>query len=478
MDLRNKKILVLGLNRNGIHALRALSKLGALVHGFDKGADAAAIASFNEQYPQLKAKAFWGGEMPSLGKDASLIVIAGARPVYSEEIAFYQSSGARFITPLELALALFKFPVIGITGTNGKSTVSKMLGTIMAKTGKSAFIAGGSFSPFLDFILEGKKYDFGIFEMNSSNLEELQSVKPHIAIITMIAPSHFERHGSFFDYQKAKAKITASQDENNWLVYNADNPYVVDLAAKSKARPFAFYPSNPRRFSKALVDYAYYERKSLYYARDAESEERFDLQGSRIQGIHNYLNALSAVAAARLLDLPHQAVQLGIEAYEPLPYRMQKCFEKNGKVYFNDSAASNPAATAWGVIQFKKPIILILGGLDRGSDFRKLRIYIQKKVKLLILFGESRRQIFAKLKDLTGTYLVDSLEEAVKLSKLKSEAGDNIVFSPACAPEPHLYSGYKGRGDRFLQALKEVYGDELEKKRKADSILPVAGIKA
>ncbi len=373
---------------------------------------------------------------------------------------------------LDQILQSAKIPVIAVTGTNGKSTVAKMIQLMLTKSGKKVFLGGGSFEPYEKILENKKKQDLAVLEVSSFTLSEIKTFKPRVAVITNIVPSHFERHKNFREYLQAKVRIFSAQTDEDVLVYNAENEYVVNEIKKAKSHLIPFYISNPKRYSKKITEAAYWSENKIFYLQANLDPEVYSLEKMKLKGLYQVMNLLAALSAARPMGATPQAVQEVIDSFEGLPHRMQKCLEREGLVFYDDSRASNPAATAWGLMSFQKPVVLIAGGFDRGADYKKLSPYLPKKVKLLILFGENRRQMFSALKDLTETFLVATLEEAIHLARGKSQKGDNIIFSPASPPELALYEGFEGLGKRFKEILNEEYGIDLQKKRRKDFLSP------
>jgi UDP-N-acetylmuramoylalanine--D-glutamate ligase len=476
MNIRGKKCLVLGLAKEGIAAVKVLHQLGAKVLAYDMGAHDEWVKTVSQELPALNKRIFFGPTPPSEILEIQMVILTGGQEIYRDLIETFSSKAIPVLSPLEFTLQCSKLPYIAVTGTNGKSTVAKMTEMMLEESGKKVFLGGGAFDPFLKLLGAKKIFDLAVYEVSSTALENVSSLKPAVAVLTNLAPHHFERYATQTEYFATKGKIFSNQDKNDVLVYNAENAYAVKLAEKAPSRVFPIYLSNPHVYSKEITEYASYENKKMFLCRRGEETETYFSEKMQVKGLHQIANALSALTAARLMGATPAAIQTALQKFTSLPHRLQKCFEKNGLTFFDDTSSWNPAATAWGLASFKKPVILIMGGINRGANYAKLYRYVKKKVKLLILSGEVRRKMYQHLKEATDTYLTGSLEEAVHLAIAKSQPGDTVVFSPAAAPEPHLYAGYDGRGERFLELIKQELTVEFEQKRKSDSVDPY-GIK-
>lgn len=469
MDLKGKKVLILELNKEGAGVCQALQTLGAKPLLLDCSANEGRRRAVLEKLDVMEDQVFLDDPSNPQLLNVSLAIVAGPRTNYPDILETLQQKNIPVLSPLELSLQYSKVPIVAVTGTNGKSTVAKMIEKMMLASGKKVFLGGGSFEAYSALISRKKNWDVAILVVGSAVLQECKFFKPQVSIITNLMPAHMERHSTRSDYFDAKAKIFLDQTDHETLIYNADNKYVVELVQKAKASLLPFYLSNPQSYSQNIGDCAFYEKGSLFYKEQSQVESFF-IQQKFMKAPHQRANALCAIAASCKMAVGKVAIQNALDTFETLPHRLQKCFEKNGLIFYDDSRSSNPAATAWGLMAFQKPVVLIMGGLYWGASYHKLKQYLKERVKLLIIFGEGRRKMFSGVKGVTETYLVNSLSEAVSLAIVKSHKGDEVVFSPAAPPEPELYEGYSGRGDCFIKTVKEALGVEMEKKRLYDTL--------
>jgi len=358
------------------------------------------------------------------------------------------------INVLDEIRATFQGKIIGITGTNGKSSVALILSEILKKSQQNFFLGGGAFRPLEE--LSSSSEPIAILEIGSTLLEHCQSFRPDIGILTNLAPSHFERHGSVAAYYQAKMKLFLYQTPQDQLIFNAENPELVRFAKEAKSKTFPVYFSNPRAYSRKIQSAAYYDRQKFFFMSEGVVEE-YPIDIQKFRGEHLVLNVLAAIAAARFLKIDSKFIQGALDDFQGLPQRLEKCAEREGRIFYDDSRAKNPLATAWGLMSFSKPVILISGGINTRADYRHLKEFISKKVKLLILMGKVRREMYRHLQGLVETYLVEDLSDAMELIKVKSIAGDTILFSPATFLDPEHYSSFDALSAEYRKLIDNLF---------------------
>lgn len=457
MEFRNKNGLILGLSSSSSKLCEVLTRWGSKFQILGFGSDKKKLSNFKKNNPNFTSctsSKFDSSEISNF----DYVIRDGSNEYYEDFLAEASRQGIPSFNILEIVSLKTDIPIIAITGTNGKSTVAKLVELMLSKSGKRIFLGGEGFEPYINLVEKKEKCDFAVLEIDSATLEEVNLFHPKVAILHSLVPAHFETYGSLSKYFNAKAKIFSNQNEEDILIYNAENKYIVDLSLRAKSHPFPFYAKNPRIYSKNITECTYYESGQISYCLPGNSPEIYSTRQMKIRGMHNAENIMCALSAVRYLGGDPRAVQEVINTFEGLPHRMQKCLEKDGITYYDDSRSSNPAATSWGLMTFEKPVILIAGGFDRGTNYRNMASTIKKKVKLLILMGQARRAMFSCLKDTTDIFLVETLKEAVQLARSKSQKGDTIVFSPAALPEPHPSQSVEERGQEFLKILKEGAG--------------------
>jgi UDP-N-acetylmuramoylalanine--D-glutamate ligase len=436
--------MVLGLARTGIAAARFLAENGAAVIVSDRRSEAeltletAALAGVPVHY-------FLGGEDPASLDGVDLIVPSPGVPQDNPLLNEAARRGIGILSEIELGYRFVGAPLVAITGTNGKSTTTSLIGAMLKAAGAKVFVGGNIGAPLIGFA--GQKWDWGIVEISSFQLEWVEAFRPKIALLLNLTEDHLDRYASFRDYCAAKERIFAAQQADDVAVLNRDDPLVWAMRERIRARVVSFGWSPVGEGVSAANDEIIW--------RNAGREERFALARAKIHGVHNVENLMAAVAAAKAVGVAAPAIQSAIEGFAGLAHRLEFVREKDGVRYFNDSKGTNVGAVVKSLAGFSTPVILLAGGVDKGGDYAPLAGEIRRTVKKLILFGAAKEKIRAALGDLTETVVVESLEAAVREAAASSGAGDVVLLSPACSSFD-MFRDYTERGKRFRALVQEL----------------------
>jgi len=436
--------MVLGLARTGIAAARFLAENGAAVIVSDRRSEAeltletAALAGVPVHY-------FLGGEDPASLDGVDLIVPSPGVPQDNPLLNEAARCGIGILSEIELGYRFVGAPLVAITGTNGKSTTTSLIGAMLKAAGAKVFVGGNIGAPLIGFA--GQKWDWGIVEISSFQLEWVEAFRPKIALLLNLTEDHLDRYASFRDYCAAKERIFAAQQADDVAVLNRDDPLVWAMRERICARVVSFGWSPVGEGVSAANDEIIW--------RNAGREERFALARAKIHGVHNVENLMAAVAAAKAVGVAAPAIQSAIEGFAGLAHRLEFVREKDGVRYFNDSKGTNVGAVVKSLAGFSTPVILLAGGVDKGGDYAPLAGEIRRTVKKLILFGAAKEKIRAALGDLTETVVVESLEAAVREAAASSGAGDVVLLSPACSSFD-MFRDYTERGKRFRALVQEL----------------------
>jgi len=466
LELRGKTVLVLGAIETGVHVSQYLSGKSAKVFLFGKPAEE---DGFRRNVKELSAKIqlHFGETLPEDFAKPDFVIFAQAKEKYQVLIDRLMAQGIPVYSALEFICALSEAKVVAVTGTNGKSTTIKMIDLMLQKSQVPATLAGGSFASFIEAIQSAQKSKLLLLEVNSHQLQDSENFHPAIAVMTNLTKAHYERHGRSNTYARAKAKIFARQGTEDILIYNADNAPLVKMAKEAASQKFPVFVSTvPNPFGKEAPQgpHVRYAEKIFHLTLPDGVAEKYSTHNMQVRTQHFFENAMEAVACARLLGAKPPAIQQALEEFTGLPHRMQKIVSARGVDWYDDSRASNPAATSWGIWGFKKKVILITGGRETYIKYELMAGAVKAQVKLLILVGQSRRRMDAALEDTTEMFLVKTLEDAVKLAYGRAEKGDVVVYSPACPPEPGLFASMEARGELFAALIqKELAGDVRDK---------------
>ena len=349
------------------------------------------------------------------------------------------------LSEIELAQRFFRAPLIAITGTNGKSTTTTLIGAMLKADGKKTFLGGNLGAPFIGAVED--QWDWGVVEISSFQLEWVEIFKPHIAVHLNVTEDHLDRYPSFADYCRAKERIFAAQSGADWAILNRDDERVWALRDRLKARVVSFGFSSIAQGVFATDD--------EIVLRANENEERFSLKNVKIQGVHNIENMMAAVAATKCAGVSRRAIEKTLEEFPGLEHRLEFVREKDGVRYYNDSKGTNVGAVVKSLASFSARVILLAGGVDKGGEYAPLADGVAKKVRRLILFGAAKQTIAAALGHLTTTVMVEDLGAAVRDAAAHGQAGDVVLLSPACSSFDQ-FSNYAERGKVFKARVQEL----------------------
>ncbi len=456
IQLRNKKVAVLGLLDPGIATIRFAHKQGAKVKAFGVASEAELARVKSE----LKGIAFElaAPKIPKGGLlDADLIVQTpgSARP-YKEEIEEARQKGIPILTDLELACQFYSAPIIAVTGTNGKSSVVKLIEKVLTLGGKKVLVAGGDFTDFADSLLKPGPFDHIVLELNSSRLKRVQNFHPHIAVLLNIYPGHSERHENLEEYASIKAKIFFQQTEKDFLVYESSRflkRLIQEKHCRAKTYPFSVVKQLPLGAS-----YSGLKDRQILFVSEQQDFSYFSADFPSLTGIPHVLNILAAVNVAKLCAVPDEVVQKMIADFQPIPDRLEFVRNLEGVGYYNDAKSVNLTSTAVALDSFADgSVILIAGGQYKSKQYyQKLRPQLSQKVRCLVIFGGYRKKFHEKWGEATETYIVPTLVDAVKVAAKKAEKGNKVLLSPACPPETHMHPSPHHRGEEFKRLVQEV----------------------
>ncbi|MCZ0717712.1 UDP-N-acetylmuramoyl-L-alanine--D-glutamate ligase [Aerococcus kribbianus] len=449
-DIKNKKVLVLGLAKTGMSVARHLTQLGALVTVNDQAP--------LEENPQAQSlieeniRVVSGGHPVSLLEEDFVLIVKNPGIPYSNPlIQAAMAKGLSVITDIECAYRLTAGEIIGITGSNGKTTTSQLTYNILsqAKQDKgNVYLAGNIGVPSLDVAMTAETNDRIVLELSSFQLQGSQDFRPHIAAITNIYPSHLDYHGSLAAYKAAKWRITANQEAEDYLILNADQEQWSGESYHTKAAIIPF------SLEQKLDQGAWYNRQEkalMWQDEKVADRELFPLPGN-----HNVANALVAVAIAKLYAVDNASIQKALANFYGVSHRLQFVQDYQGRAFFNDSKATNNEATITALKSFTSPVIWLAGGLDRGNSVEALAPYL-KHVKGMIVFGESKEKLIDLAEKLAIPVFgqAEEMTHIVDLAYAHSQEGDTILLSPANASWDQ-YNSFEERGDCFIQAVQEL----------------------
>ena len=450
LDLKDKKVLVVGLGKSGRAAALFLRRRGAQVTVSDvRSADQLA-----QQIPSLLEAGIIveaGGHGMHTFHSQDLIVVSPGVPLNTPELVQASNLGLPIIGELELAAHFLKGKILAVTGSNGKTTTTTLLGEILAAGGLQTLVGGNIGVPVIELIDDSTDASWSVLEVSSFQLETTQHFHPAISVILNITPDHLDRHGSFENYAAAKERIFAAQSAEDSLVLNADNTPCEEAAARSTARIYWF------SIEHAVPQGAWLQQGAVVYraAENAATEYVMPLSGIPLKGAHNIENVLAAVCAARLAGVSAESIRSSVESFQAVEHRLEYVATRHGVAFYNDSKATNVDATAKAIAAFSGGIHLILGGKDKGSPYTVLGELLRERVSAVYTIGAAAGKIESELRGVVSLYSCETLEKAVAAAFAAARSGEVVLLAPACAGFDQFES-YEHRGRVFKQLVKEL----------------------
>lgn len=456
---RGKKVLVVGFGRSGTSVARYLCKQGGQVTVTDLK-DKTELKDFIKLSSDLKIEYDLGRHEPSVFLSHEMIVVSPGVPLNIKPLEEARAQGIQITSEIEIAAKLLKEPLVGVTGTNGKTTTTILIHEMFKTDGRQPFMGGNIGTPLLDYFNFDKRADIIVAELSSFQLETVEKLVPAVAVFTNITEDHLDRYPDFNSYVMAKKKLLQVADKNSYVVLNYDDPILARFARETSAKVLAFTKRDPMaiggEFAEKFSGCYYVSGQNHIVAKVFGKEEVYPLARLRIFGDHNKENLMAAICAARSQGVKPASIQQVIDTFPGVPHRLEFVRKRDGVYFFNDSKATNVNSVAKSLSSFKKnPIVLIAGGKDKDSDFTPLSQLVKEKCKLLVLVGEAKEKINRAIGDCAETYLVGTFEEAVLFAYQKSRNGDIILLSPGCASFD-MFRNYEERGDYFKKLVNQL----------------------
>ncbi len=484
MDVKDKKIVVIGIARSGVGAANLLCKLGATVTVTDKkGPDE--VKDYLKKL-DINIKLKLGNHPPELFENADLIVVSPGVPLNIPPLKAASEKGIKVISELELAYEIIlsqqskagskKAEFLAITGTNGKSTTTMLLHEMIKNGGFNAIVGGNIGNALTEEIsnlqFQISKFDYIVAEVSSFQLDAIDKFRPKVSTILNITPDHLDRYHCMSEYIDSKCRIFLNQCKGDFIVLNADDPATDDILIRMRNQeslgmgiPEIFYFSMRQRVEGAYYDYndkvisfnlPEYKIRDLRCRIDHIPPD-FHLVPSdfKIKGVHNIENSMAASLIALLSGCKTEIIYEVLSSYPGLEHRLEFVRDINGVRFINDSKGTNVGAVMKSLEGFYEPVILIAGGRDKHGDFTLLRTLVKEKVKALILIGEAREKIKNALGDLTRVFFEESLKDSVFRAKSISVNGDIVLLSPACASFD-MFNDFEDRGRQFKKLVMEL----------------------
>jgi UDP-N-acetylmuramoylalanine--D-glutamate ligase len=450
---QGKTVLVVGAAKSGLASVRFLLGCGARVILTDTKnhealkAEIDPLRDFAADSGKLVLEL--GGHQNDSFAACDLVVVSPGVPLSLPYFDISRKAGIPIIAEIELAYRHLKGKIIGITGSNGKTTTTALVSDLLTGAGMKGHAAGNIGTPLISFTADSSAGDCYAVELSSFQLESIREFRPFIGSILNLTPDHMDRYPSFDDYITAKRRIFMNQEKTDFAVLNADDPRTDAMKAEVRAIPMLFSRLRP-------LEQGAFVRNDRVIFRNAEGErDLFPVNAIALKGSHNLENVLAACAMAILAGAPPESLEDSIRKFKGVEHRIEWVAELDGVQYFNDSKATNIDATIKSLESFPGNILLIIGGRDKAGDFTVLRSPVRERVKYLVLIGEAADKIRKALSGTVAIREAQSMEDAVSICRSLARRGDIVLLAPACASFD-MFQNYEHRGRVFKEAVCKV----------------------
>lgn len=451
MNLQGKKVLVFGAGKSGIGSADLLAKVGAFPIIYDGKSDIDKEAVLHKTDGTYRPQ-IYAGELPKEVQDSlDLVVLSPGVPTDLPLVKSFYQQGLPVWGEVELAYRVSKGDVLAVTGTNGKTTTTALLGKIMQDARESVFVVGNIGTAYTSKALETKEYSVTVAEISSFQLETIDEFSPRVSAILNITEDHMNRHHTMEEYIRVKELITKNQGTEDVCVLNYEDEILRKFG--ENLVPRVVYFSSAHKLQQGI-----YLDGDTIVLKDGEKEIRVVKTGDlKLLGTHNYENVMAAVAMAYYAGVSIESIRKSVCQFTAVEHRIEYVTEKNGVAYYNDSKGTNPDAAIKGIQAMNRPTLLIGGGFDKQSNYDEWIESFDGKVRYLVLIGQTKEKIKAAAEK-HGFYniiLCENLEEAVKVCAEKAEPGDAVLLSPACASWGQ-FDNYEQRGEMFKEYVRSL----------------------
>jgi len=448
MNINEKKISIIGSVRSGIAAAKLAKKLGAIPFVSDSGPK----EKFDNSIRVFESGGIdyeFGGHTEKIF-DCDFIITSPGVPSNSPVLLKAVEKNIKVISELEFAAAFCKGTIISITGTNGKTTTTELLSYIINECGRKCYVAGNIGTAFSEITLDVKYDEFVALETSSFQLDFIDEFKPQFSMILNITPDHLDRYNNNYDeYITAKMKVLRNQNEDDFFIFNADDPNIRLNLKNKRVQKLSFSLVNEVQAG------SFYKNDKIFFAWFGEKTEICSGRDLFIKGEHNIANALAAVSVVKTLRFPNRKIRSALSSFKGVEHRIELVRVMDGVEYFNDSKATNVDSVSVALKSFEKPIYLILGGKDKGNNYDQIKELIVKRVKKIYAIGSSAEKVYNYFNSIVPTEIKKTMEDCVESARIEAENGSVVLLSPACASFD-MYESYEHRGKVFKEIVNKL----------------------
>jgi UDP-N-acetylmuramoylalanine--D-glutamate ligase len=452
MEVSGKNIVVVGLARSGIAAARFLKAHGARVTVTDQASESV-LGPFAAEARQLGIALELGGHRASTFEAAEAIVVSPGVPHTMALLQDARRRGIAVLGEVELAARYIHRPIVAVSGTNGKTTATELMGRMLAASGMQVFVGGNIGNPLIEIAGRDADLDLVVAEISSFQLDTIETFRPHVAVLLNISPDHLDRYTDLEAYCRSKGRLFENQGSTDFAICHGNDPLVQTQCRQIESRILNYYARPPEK--EPSVHGAIITPRQIAISIPGLVEGRIDLSRAALIGPHNRENIAAAALAALVAGGNLEGVQKALDGFQGLAHRIEPVGTIRDIRFVNDSKATNVDAVIRALECFEGPVLLIMGGRNKGYDFKALFEHVQRRVKRLIVIGEAADEILSAIgrAPLLGSEKAATLEQAVQRAYQGAQAGDTVLLSPACASFD-MFGSYAERGEKFRQAVK------------------------
>jgi len=445
--LRHTKVSIIGAARSGVAAAKLLKSQDANVFVSDK--EPGEKLQGSENLASLGVEYELGRHTDRVF-ECSLMVISPGVPSKAPVVLEAQKRGIKVVSELEAASWFCRSPIVAVTGSNGKTTTTTLIGRMLGDAKKKHAVAGNIGTAFSSVVLELAETDVAVLEVSSFQLDHCETFRPAVSLILNITPDHMDRYDNSMQlYSASKARVFMNQQTKDYLVFGADDEWTAKTAASSRCRRIAFSVQQNQK------EGAFVEGGKLVTVLNGQRSEFVPTDEISIKGVHNLYNSMAATLAAQLVGVGPASIRATLRNFKGVEHRLEFVREVNGVRYVNDSKATNVDSVWYALQAFNEPIVLLLGGRDKGNDYSKLAGLVKKHVRSIVAIGESADKVEKAFNGNVPVQRATSMDEAVTAGKKLAQKGDIVLLSPACASFD-WFQNYEHRGRVFKELVNKL----------------------
>ena len=454
-DLKDKQILIVGLAQTGVSLARFLIKYGAQVTISDHKSEAE-LARYLEQVEDLSIQLELEGHTLKSFLKKDYVILSPGVPSHLKLFEYIRMYGVQVTGEFEFCSRFVKEPLVVVTGTNGKTTTADLIYRALKESDKKPWAGGNFGEPLSEYLYKGEKADLLIIEASSFMLEHVQEMTPKNIVFTNLAEDHLDRYRNMEEYINAKRRVFKNISDQTTVILNADDRAILELARDPSVQKgcLRYFSRKKALESQIMKIGGAILIGNQIRVRVGPAIEYYSIENSPLKGSHSYENIMAAILTARINGADWESIQKVISSYTGRSHRLSYVRKVGGVNFYNDSKATNVHSVMKALDMFEDNVILIMGGKDTGLNYRPLAERIQRKVKNLILVGESKEKINRQIGDYSETFIIGTFEEAVLIAYQKSRIGDTVLLSPSC-PSFDIFNSYQERGEVFENMVNQ-----------------------